>query len=106
MPSARSVRVSCYQHQSHAGIGPFVADRATVCVDVFRATTTAVTALTSGRRCFPVATLGEALPIAAALDRPLLVGELGGSMPYGFDLQNSPDAIARRPDVWRPAILL
>jgi 2-phosphosulfolactate phosphatase len=87
-------------------MAPAEADRSIVCVDVFRATTTAVTAVTSGRRCFPVASLEEALPVAAALDRPLLVGELGGSMPYGFDLQNSPDAIARRPDVWRPAILL
>jgi 2-phosphosulfolactate phosphatase len=106
MPSARSVRISCYQHHGHASGAPAAADRTTVCVDVFRATTTAVTAVTSGRRCFPVASLEEALPVAAALDRPLLVGELGGSMPYGFDLQNSPDAIARRPDVWRPAILL
>jgi 2-phosphosulfolactate phosphatase len=106
MPYTRSVRISCYQRPGHAAAGPAAADRLTVCVDVFRATTTAVTAVTSGRRCFPVASLEEALPVAAALDRPLLVGELGGSMPYGFDLQNSPAAIARRPDVWRPAILL
>jgi 2-phosphosulfolactate phosphatase len=34
------------------------------------------------------------------------VGELGGNMPYGFDLQNSPFLIASRTDVNRPMILL
>ncbi len=106
MPSTGSVRISCFQHHGHAPALPAAPGGPTVCVDVFRATTTAVTAVTTGRRCFPVASLEEALPVAAALDRPLLVGELGGSMPYGFDLQNSPAAIAGRPDVWRPVILL
>lgn len=102
MRPERSVRISCFQD----GAAATVAAAATVCVDVFRATTTAVTAVVAGRRCFPAASLEEAVPLAAALHRPLLVGELGGNMPYGFDLQNSPAAVAERPDVWRPAILL
>ncbi|HEU0054155.1 MAG TPA: 2-phosphosulfolactate phosphatase [Longimicrobium sp.] len=79
---------------------------AVVAVDVIRATTTAVTAAASGRRCFPVPSIEAALPVAAVLDRPLLCGELGGNMPYGFDLTNSPAAVAARADVERPLILL
>lgn len=79
---------------------------AIVVVDVIRATTTAVTAVSMGRRVFPVRTTDEAFVLASTLDRPLLVGELGGNMPYGFDLTNSPVAIATRSDVHRPMILV
>ena len=79
---------------------------ATVVVDVIRATTTAVTAVARGRRCFPVPSIEAALPLAAVLHRPLLVGELGGNMPFGFHLTNSPAEISRRHDVRRPMILL
>ena len=79
---------------------------AVVAVDIIRATTTAVTAAATGRRCFPVATLDEATSLAARLNGALLVGELGGAMPYGFDLTNSPAALAERSDVGRPIILL
>jgi 2-phosphosulfolactate phosphatase len=75
-------------------------------VDVIRATTTAVTAVVAGRRCFPVASLEAAVPLAARLNNPLLVGELGGNMPYGFHLQNSPAEMDRRVDLDRPVILL
>lgn len=79
---------------------------AVVAIDVIRATTTAVTAAALGRRCFPVPSIEAALPVAAVLDRPLLVGELGGNMPYAFDLTNSPAQVAARDDVGRPMILL
>lgn len=79
---------------------------AVVAVDIIRATTTAVTAAATGRRCFPVADLDEATSLAARLDGALLVGELGGALPYGFDLTNSPATLAERPDVGRPIILL
>lgn len=79
---------------------------AVVAVDVIRATTTATTAVALGRRCFPVPTIEAALPLAARLSDPLLVGELGGNMPFGFDLTNSPFEIAARKDHWRPMILL
>jgi 2-phosphosulfolactate phosphatase len=79
---------------------------AVVAVDVIRATTTAVTAVATGRACYPTPTLDAALELAAELDRPLLAGELGGSMPYGFDLNNSPAALAGRTDLDRPLVLL
>ncbi len=77
-----------------------------VAVDVIRATTTAVTGITLGRRCFPAASLDDALRVARELDDPLLVGELGGEMPYGFDVTNSPAQLADRTDIHRPMVLL
>jgi 2-phosphosulfolactate phosphatase len=77
-----------------------------VAVDVIRATTTAVTGVALGRRCFPVSCLDEAVKLAAEFDDPLLVGELGGSTPYGFSLTNSPADLAMRADIDRPMILL
>ncbi|MBI3005428.1 MAG: 2-phosphosulfolactate phosphatase [Ignavibacteriales bacterium] len=79
---------------------------AIVAIDVIRATTTAVTAVARERRCFPVPSIEAALPVAARLNNPLLVGELGGNMPYGFDLTNSPAQVDARTDVDRPMILL
>jgi len=73
---------------------------------VLRATTTAVSAVAHGRRCFAAASLEAAVPLAARLPDPLLVGELGGFMPYGFHLQNSPAQIDLREDVERPMVLL
>jgi 2-phosphosulfolactate phosphatase len=79
---------------------------AVVAVDVIRATTTAVTAVAAGRACYPAPTLDAALELAARLERPLLAGELGGGMPLGFDLNNSPAALADRTDLERPLVLL
>lgn len=79
---------------------------AIVAVDVMRATTTAVTAVSLGRRCYPVPSLEAAVPLAGMLKNPLLVGELGGNMPYGFHVNNSPADLAARTDVYRPMILL
>ncbi len=81
-------------------------DHALVAVDVIRATTTAITAVSSGRRCFPVSSIDDAYRVADTLDGPLLVGELGGAMPFGFDLTNSPAQLARREDTERPMVLL
>lgn len=75
-------------------------------IDVIRATTTAVTAVALGRRCFAAPSIDAAVTLAAKLERPLLVGELGGNMPYGFDLTNSPAAIAELADVSRPMVLV
>lgn len=79
---------------------------AVVAVDVIRATTTAVTAVSLGWRCFPTPSLEAVRPLAARLDNPLLAGEMGGNMPYGFDMTNSPAEIALRTDFQRPMILL
>jgi len=78
---------------------------AAVVVDVFRFCTTAVTALEQGRRVFPVRDTDEGAVRAAELDDPLLVGELGGNRPYGWDLNNSPSELAARTDR-RPVVLL
>jgi 2-phosphosulfolactate phosphatase len=65
-----------------------------------------VTGVALNRRCFPTPSIEAAVPLAARLDNPLLVGELGGNMPYGFDLTNSPAALTLRSDVSRPMILI
>lgn len=79
---------------------------AIVAIDVIRATTTAITGVALGRKCYPVSSIEEATSIAKKLKKPLLVGELGGNMPYGFDLQNSPSQLEKRDDLSRPMILL
>jgi 2-phosphosulfolactate phosphatase len=79
---------------------------AVVAIDVLRATTTAVTIANRGRRCLPVPNLEAALELAKQHSDTLLVGEVGGHLPDGFDLQNSPLAMERRDDIERSAILL
>jgi 2-phosphosulfolactate phosphatase len=98
----RSVIIDCFPHR----VASYRDTHVIVAVDVLRATTTAVTATALGRRCFPVPALEAAVPLAARLENPLLVGELGGNAPYGFHLTNSPVQIAGRLDIERPMILL
>lgn len=81
-------------------------DYALVVIDVIRATTTATTALSLGRRVYPACTTDDAIVLASRLANPLLAGELGGNMPYGFDITNSPAEIIKRTDVHRPMILV
>lgn len=79
---------------------------AVVAVDVIRATTMAITAVSMGRRCYPVDTLDAAFRLAGKLDNPLLAGELAGEMPAGFEMNNSPAELANRRDISRPLIML
>jgi 2-phosphosulfolactate phosphatase len=79
---------------------------AIVAVDVIRATTTAVTAVAFGRRCFPSPSIDAALKIARGLDDPLMAGESGGDIPEGFEIDNSPSALAGRRDLQRPLVLV
>lgn len=79
---------------------------AVVAVDVIRATTTAISAAATGRRCFAVPTVEAARKLAAKLGNALLVGEQKGDLPPGFDLNNSPTLLTGRTDIDRPAILL
>jgi 2-phosphosulfolactate phosphatase len=81
-------------------------DYAIVAVDVIRATTTAVTCVALGRKCYPVCSAEEAALLATDLDDPLLVGEVGGFMPDSFDLNNSPVELESRTDSSRPMIHL
>jgi 2-phosphosulfolactate phosphatase len=99
----KTVVIDCFHDKLDA---EYACGHTIVAVDVIRSTTTAVTAVETGRRCFPVPSLEAAVPLAARLDRPLLVGELGGYMPFGFDMNNSPVRLAAFPDTSRPVILL
>ncbi|MGH2447962.1 MAG: 2-phosphosulfolactate phosphatase [Chloroflexota bacterium] len=102
MSVPRLVAIDCFPESVSSYAGGY----AVVAIDVIRATTTAVTAVDLGRRCFPVPSLEAAVPVAAWLNYPLLAGELGGNMPYGFHITNSPAQVARRSDIDRPMILL
>ncbi len=84
----------------------YLQDHAIVVADVIRATTTAVTALHLGRRVYVAATVDEASVVAARLEDPLLAGELGGNMPFGYEMTNSPAQTARRTDIGRPMVLV
>ena len=101
-PRDKTVAIDCFPES----VGRYRDGYAMVAVDVIRATTTAVTAAALNRRCFPVSSLEAAVTLAERLDDPLLVGELGGNVPHGFHLANSPAAVALRSDVSRPMILL
>lgn len=98
----REIVIDCFPEsvESHRN------EDALIAVDVIRATTAVVTAVAQGRRCFPVPTLEAAVALAEELSNPLLVGELGGYMPFGFHLNNSPADIEGRTDVERPMVLL
>ncbi len=65
-------------------------DYCIIAIDVIRATTTATTALYLGRDVYPAGSADEAFILAKKLKDPLLMGEMGGHVPYGFDLTNSP----------------
>lgn len=79
---------------------------AIVAIDVIRATTTLATAAALGRRCYAAPSVDAAVARAARLEDPLLAGEVGGNMPYGFHLTNSPAALAGRSDIGRPMVLV
>jgi 2-phosphosulfolactate phosphatase len=97
-----TVVIDCFPDCAHRYRG----DHAIVVVDVIRASTTVTTAISMGMRVFPVQTTDEAFVLASTLEEPLLVGELGGNIPYGFDLTNSPAQIASIADVHRPMIFI
>jgi 2-phosphosulfolactate phosphatase len=98
----RTVTIDCFPEAvpRHAG------DDALVAVDVLRMSTTAVTAVALGWRCIPVPTLAAAYAEAARRPGAVLAGEQQGLVPPGFQLDNSPIAVASRGDVHRPLILL
>ena len=79
---------------------------AAVVIDVIRSTTVATTVVETGRRCFFASNVDDALLIANKLDHPLLMGEIGGNMPYGFDLKNSPIDIQMYGEKNRPVVLV
>lgn len=100
--NGKTVSICCFGE----GLDDYPANRALVAVDVIRATTTAVTAISSGRECHLVPTLQAAFDTASRVPNALLTGEVGGAMPAGFELTNSPAQLAARSDVSRPMVLL
>lgn len=77
-----------------------VEERTAVVIDVIRATSTVVEALSNGARAiFPTPSTEEAVKLASSLGREetLLCGERKGLKVEGFDLGNSPSEY--RPDV-------
>jgi 2-phosphosulfolactate phosphatase len=81
-------------------------DHAIVAIDVIRATTLAITAVATGRRCLVATDLEDAAALKARLGDALLAGELGGYMPYGFEMNNSPADLMARDDFERPLVML
>jgi 2-phosphosulfolactate phosphatase len=87
-------------------VARYVDDHSIVAIDVIRATTLAVTAVAAGRRCLVAADLQDAFAIRDRIGNAVLAGELGGDMPTGFDMNNSPAELAQRGDVPRPLVIL
>jgi phosphosulfolactate phosphohydrolase-like enzyme len=77
-------------------------DSAIVCVDVFLFSTSAVTAVASGRRTIPVATPEDAPRLRAAI----MAAEPGALVPRPFDSRWGPVRLERREEVSRPLVLL
>lgn len=75
---------------SPASAEKYKKDWTIIVVDVLRFTTTATTAISLGRTVYPAKSADDAFELAERFANPLLVGELGGNVPYGFDLTNSP----------------
>ncbi|MCX7766395.1 MAG: 2-phosphosulfolactate phosphatase, partial [Candidatus Sumerlaeia bacterium] len=79
-----------------------------VIIDVLRASTTIVTAITNGcRGVYPVASIAEALRQKQRLHRlkPLLAGERKGRKIRGFNLGNSPGEFLKPVVAHRPIII-
>ena len=98
----KTVAIDCLSEVDHS----FGDGCAIVVIDVIRSITVAATAVESGRKCFFAPSVEAAFELAKHLDNPLLVGEMGGSMPYGFEMNNSPMEIETRKDILRPAIMV
>jgi 2-phosphosulfolactate phosphatase len=98
----KTVAIDCLPES----VGRYRVGWAIVVVDVIRATTTAITAAATGRRCFPVPTIEAALSLAKKFENPVLAGESGGTIPAGFEMDNSPAQLISRTDTHRPLVLV
>lgn len=97
-----TVTIDCFPENAWK----YVNDHAIIVVDVIRSTTTATTAVSMGKRVFPARTTDEAYVIAGKLENPIMAGELGGNIPYGFELNNSPVQMEGLADDMRPIVLV
>ena len=100
--ASRTVTIDCFPEN----LSRYQTGYAVVAVDVIRATTTAVTAVAGGWRCFPVSSIEAAVRMAQRWEEALLVGELGGRTPFGFHLTNSPVEFTSQRGQNQPIILL
>jgi 2-phosphosulfolactate phosphatase len=98
----KTVAIDCLPES----VGRYRVGWAIVVVDVIRATTTAITAAATGRRCFPTPTIEAARTLAREFKNPVLAGESGGAIPAGFDMDNSPAQLMSRTDTHRPLVLV
>jgi 2-phosphosulfolactate phosphatase len=98
----KSVVIDCLPES----VSRYRAGWAIVAVDVIRATTTAITSVATGRRCFPTPTIEAALALAEKFTDPVLAGESSGTIPAGFEMDNSPAQLSGRTDTHRPLVLV
>ena len=101
-PIRASVVIDCFP----GTVSRYSDDHRIVVVDVIRATTLAVTATAAGRRCIVAGSPDEAVAIRERLGGGILAGELGGDLPDGFDMNNSPAELELRTDVDLPLIMV
>jgi 2-phosphosulfolactate phosphatase len=80
--------------------------RTLVLVDVIRSATTAVTAVDGGHPCYVAVSEDDARRLASSLHDPVLAGEVAGEHVEGFQLGNSPAAVAALAPDGRPLVLL
>jgi 2-phosphosulfolactate phosphatase len=97
-----SVIIDCFP----SSVARYRQEYAIVAIDVIRATTMAISSAASGRRTFCANSLEAVRRIAERLEDPLVAGELGGDVPAGFEMNNSPAELLERTDLHRPLILL
>jgi 2-phosphosulfolactate phosphatase len=100
--SRGTVVIDCFP----ANVARYANDHAVVAIDVIRATTFAVTAIATGRRCWVATDLEDALAIRRRMPDAILAGELAGIRPDAFDMNNSPAELELRTDVERPVVML
>ncbi len=99
---SNTVAIDCFP----SGVKRYSADHVIVAIDVIRATTLAVTAADSGRRCFVARDTKHAFELRKQLGEALLAGELAGDMPDGFNMNNSPADLVLRTDIYLPLVML
>jgi 2-phosphosulfolactate phosphatase len=100
--SGASVVIDCFP----GTVSRYSDDHRIVVVDVIRATTLAVTASATARRCIVATDPDEAVAIRNRLGGGILAGELGGDLPEGFDMNNSPAELELRTDIGVPLIMV
>jgi 2-phosphosulfolactate phosphatase len=98
----RTVTIDCFAESA----ARYLESHAIVVVDIIRASTMVVTAVAGGRRTVLAATPAEALDRKRQLGDAILAGEVRGTMPPGFDMNNSPVDLLDVEEPERPLVLV